>query len=242
VEVTPHFSRHPRIVICVCLIAATCIAGCTNQRAPDTRGIHLPSSLETTPGILQTATCPDIRTQGPDSLTWVSAPLVDSPGAGLLSGAKALLKGIYTYSLNSPDYLPTSYTNPKTSGTAYVIHATDPGSVSWAPAGEMQVVWKSRPGGVPEGWSGIVTTAGPVKTTGNPEALHVLTDCSGLVTSLFAYTNTLHATQFTGWKTGSTIPEAGCFNPQGNCDEPLPLNSNRIILITMLSFPPKKFL
>jgi len=69
-----------------------------------------------------------------------------------------------------------------------------------------------------------VTTAGPEKTKGDPDALHVLTDCSGFVTSLFTYANTMHTTEFTGWKTGSSIPEAGCFNPQTSCDEPSPLN------------------
>ncbi|MFA5414027.1 MAG: hypothetical protein WC295_00925 [Methanoregula sp.] len=206
------------------VIAAACIAGCTNQQAPDTPGIRSPSFPETTQGTPPGATCPDIRTQVPGVLTWVSSPPADTPGAGLLSGAKALMIGIYSYSLNSPDYLPTSYTNLKTSDTSYVIHAVDPGSVAWAPAGETQVAWKSRPGGVPEGWSGIVTAAGPVRTRGDPEELHVLTDCSGFITSLFTFANTVHATQFTGWKTGSTIPEAGCFNPQGGCDEPSPLN------------------
>ncbi|MDD5189275.1 MAG: hypothetical protein PHF57_13805, partial [Methanoregula sp.] len=53
VEVTPHFSTHPKIVICACLIAAVCIAGCTNQQVPDIPGIQLPSSLETTPATPQ---------------------------------------------------------------------------------------------------------------------------------------------------------------------------------------------
>ncbi len=37
-EVTPHFSRNIGVLICACLIAAACIAGCANRHAPDTAG------------------------------------------------------------------------------------------------------------------------------------------------------------------------------------------------------------
>jgi len=55
-EVTPHFSRNIGVLICVCLIAAACIAGCANRHAPDIPGIHSPLFPETTPGTSQRAT------------------------------------------------------------------------------------------------------------------------------------------------------------------------------------------
>ncbi|MEI6841779.1 MAG: PEGA domain-containing protein [Methanomicrobiales archaeon] len=156
--------------------------------------------------------------------TWIYQTPAGSTNAALLSGAKALMKGIYTYSSGAPDYLPSSYTNMKTSQTSYVVHASKPTSVVWAPIGSNQLVWKSNPGGKPAGWSGIVIAAGQIDTKGKPSLLNVKTDCSGFITSLFTSANTDRTTRFTSWTTGSPIPEAGCNDPQGSCSVPNPLN------------------
>ena len=73
-----------------------------------------------------------------------------------------------------------------------------------------------------------VVTAGLTNTNGQPEPVHVMTDCSGFITSLFVYANTECTTKFTGWQTGSSIPEAGCNDPQGKCIVPNPLNYYRL--------------
>lgn len=158
------------------------------------------------------------------SLTWISEAPADSPGSGLILGAKALMKGIYTYSPDSPDYLPMSYSNQNSRVTNYTVHANDESSVYWAPDKEDQIQWVSEPGGTPKGWSGTIKVAGPVATTDNSSSLHCYTDCSGFVTSLFTYANTVTPTKFTSWKEGSSIPEAGCNDPQGRCIQPNPLN------------------
>jgi len=158
------------------------------------------------------------------TLTWLSQPPANSTNAALLSGAMALMKGIYTYSSEDPNYLPTSYTNQNSSLTAYVVHASQPTSVTWAPFDATQVVWKSVPEGFPKGWSGTVAAAGLTNSGDQTEPLHVMTDCSGFITSLFAFANTKHPTKFTGWMAGSSIPEAGCNDPRGNCTTPNPLN------------------
>lgn len=156
------------------------------------------------------------------SMNWTSEAPPDSPGTGLLLGAKALMKGIYTYSANNPDYLPTSYTNQNSQMTAYVIHANEESSVFWVPNQSTQIQWVSEPGDAPVGWSGIVTVAGPV--TGNISSLHCFTDCSGFVTALFTYADTITPAKFTGWKKGSQVPEANCKDPQGSCIVPNPVN------------------
>ena len=170
------------------------------------------------------ANSPEIDTTSQQLISWSSQPQANSPNAALLSGAIALMKNIYTYNNSAPNYLPTSYTNENTSLTAYVVHAVAPSNVSWAPKGKNQVEWQSVPGGLPIGWSGMVVAAGSTNTNGTPESVHVLTDCSGFITSLFAYANTETTTKFTGWQTGSSIPEAGCNDPQGDCTVPNPLN------------------
>ncbi|MEI6841780.1 MAG: hypothetical protein WCK53_10970 [Methanomicrobiales archaeon] len=203
---------------------AVCIAGCTNQSAPAT-----PGKITTTPTVAitstpQTADCSNIGTSGPGSVSWISQPPANPTNAALLSSAKALMKGIYTYSPGSPDYLPNSYKDQKSSCTIYTVHAANPSNISWAPDGETQVVWKSIPGDTPKGWSGIVVAAGPTNTKGNPEPVHVMTDCSGFITGLFTFTNTIQPTKFTSWTTGSPVPEASCKDPLGSCTVPNSLN------------------
>ena len=140
------------------------------------------------------------------------------------------MKGIYQYSPEDPNYLPTSYTNQNSSLTAYVVHASHPSSVAWAPSGGTQVIWESVPGVSPKGWSGIVTAGGLMNTGDQTESLHVMTDCSGFITALFAYANTEHTTKFTDWTAGSSVPEAGCNDWQGSCTQPNPLNYYNLFL------------
>ncbi len=142
-----------------------------------------------------------------------------------LSAAFPLMAGIYTYSPSIPDYLPTSYTNERSNFTNYTVHAAQPTNVTWAPNGETQLVWQSQPYGSPIGWSGTVSEAGRSQTH---DSVEVMTDCSGFITSLFTYANAEYPTRFTGWQTGSSIPEAGCFDPQGNMTTPNPLNYYRL--------------
>lgn len=166
----------------------------------------------------------------PKTISWISRPPPDSTNAALLSAAKALMRGIYTYSPGEPDYLPSSYTGRNNLLTDYVLHGARPSNVTWAADGGTQVVWSSVPHGRPKGWSAIVVDAGPMDLKGQPEPPRVLTDCSGLITALFAYANTEHTARFTGWTSGSTVPDAGCHDPYGNCTKPTPVNYYRYIV------------
>jgi hypothetical protein len=96
---------------------------------------------------------------------------------------------------------------------------------------QKRVFWTSQPGTAPAGWSGTVTEASlnnlPANAPANA-ATHVMcrTDCSGFITSLFAYVKQQNGTALTGWQAGqeNTIPEAGCFDPGGGCQLPNPNN------------------
>lgn len=60
-----------------------------------------------------------------------------------------------------------------------------------------------------------------IGTNENPELLQVFTNCSGFITSLFTYANIGGSPPiFVDWNVGSTIPEAGCFNPKSVCNKP----------------------
>lgn len=159
-------------------------------------------------------------------ITWLSSAQPGSPGEGLLEGAKALMKGIYTYT-GGPDYLPTSYTDQNDQNTNYVVHANEETSVSWAPNQSNQIQWISKPGGTPKGWSGTVKVAGESQ---NITPLHCNTDCSGFITSLFTYANTVTTTKYTSWMEGNAIPEAGCNDPSGACEKPNPLNYYQLFI------------
>ena len=229
---------HLFLILLAILMAGNCIAGCTTIKSPSAQPAvtTVPATAGTSPiyattssamttviSSPQTAACSDIQTSGPGALKWISEAPANSSGAGLLSGAKALMMGIYTYSPGSPDYLPTSYTDQKTQLTGYTLHAKDETSVYWVTDHNSQLQWVSEPGGTPRGWSGIITLAGPV-ATGTETAPHCFTDCSGFITSLFTYANTLTPTKFTVWKKGGSVPLAGCHDPQGSCTDPNPLN------------------
>jgi len=177
-------------------------------------------------GLLATTTSNSVTSaaSGLGTISWVYEPPPNSTNAALLSSAMALMKGVYTYSPDGPNYLPISYTSQNSSLTAYVVHATQPSSVAWAPSGGTQVIWESVPGSSPKGWSGTVTFAGLTRIGDQTEPLHVVTDCSGFITALFAYANTEHTTKFNDWASGSSIPEAGCNDWQGSCTQPNPLN------------------
>jgi len=194
-------------LISIFLIGSVFIAGRTGLLAPT------PSANYT-----------NSETTGLGTISWLSQPQANSTNAALLSAAVALMKGIYQYSPGDPNYFPTSYTNQNSSLTAYVVHATHPSSVAWAPSDGTQVVWDSVPGKSPVGWSGTVTAAGLTNTGDQTEPLHVVTDCSGFITALFAYANTEHRTKFSDWVRENSIPEAGCTDWQGSCTQPNPLN------------------
>ena len=218
--------RTQLILVFVCLILACCISGCTDRSVPASPGnvTALPPSAQS-PGLPETAGYSESGSSGPvPPNSWIYQAPAGTTNAALLSGAKALMKGVYTYSPGSPDYLPGSYTGEKTSQTSYVVHSANSTMVVWAPVGTSQVIWQSEPGTSPRGWSGIVVAAGPVNTGNNPQVLNVKTDCSGFVTSLFANANTITETKFPNWSRGTMIPEAGCIDPQGSCTMPNPLN------------------
>ncbi len=214
------FSEATTLVLHICLIGVIFTAGCSEKPGSVTAGQAV-SGQTTESG---TATPTPGSGTATSSITWISTPSANSSGEALLSGAKTLMKEIYTYSPNAPDYLPGSYSSQNSYATAYVKHAINISTVVWAPVGQNQIIWISNPGTSPKGWSGTVVSAGSFGTNGKPEAVHVYTDCSGFITSLFTYANTDHTTKFTRWKTGNPIPEAGCNDPQGSCIVPNPLN------------------
>ncbi|WP_321507443.1 hypothetical protein [uncultured Methanoregula sp.] len=209
------------VLVIMLLFAAAALAGCTSSSRPD--------SLKQTAPLVHTTGKPETTATG-SSGTWISTAPAGSPGAALLTGAKELLKSIYTYTPGSPDYLPESYTAQKRDQTDYVIHGKEKTRVLWPAAGKTRLLWESEPKGVPAGWTGTTIAAGPIETVKQTEPVMVMTDCSGLVTSLFTYANTIAPTKFTGWKAGSTIPQAGCFDPSEQCETPNPLNYYRFFV------------
>jgi len=161
------------------------------------------------------------------TVTWVSAP-PSEVNAGLLAAGKALMQGIYTRSPDAPDFLPGSYLTPNNL-TRYVSHTQEESSIYWEPNETGRIRWISSPDDNPKGWSGVVDTAGQVQVTLSPGPLHSYTDCSGLITALFTYANTRAQTKFTSWKAGSSVPEAGCKDPDGRCNSPNNLNYYSLI-------------
>lgn len=159
---------------------------------------------------------------------WSFDPSQDLPiNRALLSGAKSLLKADCTYSELSPDYLPSSYTEKRNNTTNYVIHADKPTHVYWRLDGDHLLKWESLPGGSPSGWSAIVTTSDIMTDHDRGHVTQCFTDCSGLMTALLYYANTVAPTLFKGWMKGSSIPVAGCRDPYGGCQEPNPVNYYR---------------
>jgi hypothetical protein len=144
-----------------------------------------------------------------------------------LLGAKSLLKADYTYSKDSPDYLPGSYADKKNGSTSYVIHAKEPTYVCWKLDGSHQIRWESRPGGSPRGWSAIVTARETMTSPYRAVATKCFTDCSGLITALLCYANSQHSTLFKDWMNGCSVPEAGCCDPYEGCQKPNPANYYR---------------
>jgi hypothetical protein len=139
------------------------------------------------------------------------------------------MKNLYSTAPGAPDYLPSSYSGEDLNRTRYVLHAWENTSVVWPASGQGQLVWTSIPSDTPRGWSGITLTAGPVLSPVSPEPVMVRTDCSGFITSLFTYANTVHTTRFTGWKTSAPVPEAGCADPDGSCSTPNPVSYYHLI-------------
>jgi hypothetical protein len=139
------------------------------------------------------------------------------------------MKNLYSYSSDAPDYLPSSYSGDDLNRTGYVLHAWENTTVVWPASSQGQIVWASIPADTPKGWSGITTSAGPVRS-GSPEPVTVRTDCSGFITSLFTYANTVHTTRFAGWKTATPVPEAGCAEPEGSCSTPNPVSYYHLII------------
>ena len=160
---------------------------------------------------------------------WISDPPANSAGGALLAGAKVLMKNLYSYTPDEPDYLPSSYSGEDLNRTSYLLHAWENTTVAWPASSQGQLVWTSIPADSPKGWSGITLTAGPVLSPGSPEPVTVITDCSGFITSLFTYANTIHTTRFTGWKTSAPVPEAGCADPDGSCSTPNPVSYYHLI-------------
>lgn len=160
---------------------------------------------------------------------WTSAS--DKPiNQALLEGAKALLKALYTYEADAPDFLPDSYSDLKEQFSSYVIHDKNRTCVAWMDQ-ENGLTWTCDPtmnDGKPVPFSGTVEA---VET--GADTTQCFTDCSGFITSLFAYVNKIKGlpTKFDFWESGKVIPEAGCFDvaEHPECDYPNPANYYRFI-------------
>lgn len=213
----------PLLLFVLLLIIGACITGCT-----------YPSSV---PPVILPADTYNITTAHEGSgaaicnttCTWISEPMANSSGGALLVGAKELMKNLYSYTPDEPDYLPSSYSGEDLNRTSYLLHAWENTTVVWPASSQGQLVWASIPGNTPKGWSGITLSAGPVRSLKSPAPVTVRTDCSGFITSLFTYANTVHTTRFTGWKTSKPIPEAGCADPNGSCSTPNPVSYYHLI-------------
>ena len=216
-------SLHPRLLFILLLITAACIVGCTNPSPASTVIRQADTSTITTAhqdsgAAICTTTC-----------TWISEPPANSTGGALLAGAKELMKNLYSSAPDEPDYLPSSYSGEDLNRTSYVLHAWENTTVVWPASGRGQLVWKSIPADTPKGWSGITLSDGPVRYQGSPDPVTVRTDCSGFITSLFTYANTVHTTRFTGWNLSKPVPEAGCAEPEGSCSTPNPVSYYHLI-------------
>jgi hypothetical protein len=216
-------ASHPLLLFVLLLITGACIAGCTYP--PPASPVILPADTCT----ITTAQQGSGAAISATTCSWISEAPANSSGEALLAGAKVLMKNLYSYTPDGPDYLPSSYSGEDLNRTRYLLHAWENTTVVWPAASQGQLVWTSIPADSPKGWSGITLTAGPVGSLNSPEPVTVMTDCSGFITSLFTYANTVHTTRFAGWKTTAAIPEAGCAEPEGSCSTPNPLSYYHLI-------------
>lgn len=128
----------------------------------------------------------------------------------LLEGGKALMKKIYTFDTKEKDYFPESYSvNKQTSSlTTYSHHVSNPTSIFWQDA---PLAWacENKDG------KGYIEKVDDKSEATNPSKDGYLckTDCSGFITGLFAYCNTVgkETTQFTAWQKNDVIYEASDF-------------------------------
>ena len=216
-------SSYPLLFLILLLVTGACIAGCTypspaSPVIPPADTYNITTANQGSGAAICTPAC-----------TWISEPPANSSGGALLAGAKVLMKNLYSYTPDGPDYLPSSYSGEDLNRTSYVLHAWENTTVVWPASSQGQLVWTSIPADAPTGWSGITLSAGLVRSEGSPEPVTVTTDCSGFITSLFTYANTEHTTRFTGWKTTTAIPEAGCYDPEGSCSTPNPVSYYHLI-------------
>jgi cell wall-associated NlpC family hydrolase len=148
----------------------------------------------------------------------------------LLEGAKALLKAVYTYKADAPDFLPSSYSDLKDKLSRYVLHASQTTRVSWMDQGN-GLTWTCDPTRHDDQLVPFSGTVQSVET--GADTTQCFTDCSGFITSLFAYVNKITGltTKFDSWEAGKVVPEAGCFDmtDHPNCDHPNPSNYYRFI-------------
>jgi hypothetical protein len=173
--------------------------------------------------------------------TWTFDPPGDLHiNRALLGGAKSLLQANCIYSEPSPDYLPSSYTELGSNTTNYIIHAIEPSHVYWRLDSDHLLKWESQPGSSPPGWSAVVASSDIMADDDPAEVTQCFTDCSGLMTALLCYANTVVPTIFKGWMKGSSIPEAGCHDPYGGCQEPNPANYYRFIDLGLGDDPGRK--
>jgi hypothetical protein len=216
-------SSRPLLLFLLLLVTGACIAGCTYPSLASHEILPANTHNTTTAGVGSGAAISG--TVG----TWISEAPANSSGAAILAGAKELMKNLYSYTPDAPDYLPSSYSGEDLNRTSYRLHAWENTTVAWPTSGQGQLVWTSIPSDTPKGWSGITVNAGPLLSQGSPEPVTVQTDCSGFITSLFTYANTVHTTRFTGWKTSTPVPEAGCADPYGSCSTPNPVSYYHLI-------------
>ncbi len=129
----------------------------------------------------------------------------DLVGQQLLKAGKSLMKVVYDYDDNEPDYLPTSYKmNANTMQLTNYKHHVENSNTSmfWSEEGKTSYAWSCD--------EDKVLMAEFSDTNPSPAGFVCLTDCSGLVTGLLAYCNAVGKvkTIFSQWQEGTNVPNA----------------------------------
>lgn len=141
-------------------------------------------------------------------------------GQQLLIAGKQLMKAVYDYNNNQPDYLPESYqVNDQTKSLTDYFHHIEASNTS--------MYWKETSNGKNYAWlcnADKILESDFSNTNPSTDGYLCLTDCSGLATGLLAFCNGVGnvTTKFTAWKKGEAVPNASqylaSFNDKTNPD------------------------